>query len=126
VADLTNVIDLLQLQIECRHCGYCENKTLSWLETRRDMNCCQCSGVIVLNTSERKREIAALRRQVASLHEQLVETIPAADCIMAKATGTTRAALSAPRLELSILQAYRDTSGRSANCQLRATARYRR
>lgn len=126
MADLTSVLDLLLLQIECRHCGYCENKTLRWLNLRRDMNCCQCNGVIVLNTSERKREISALRRQIASLHDQLVGAIPAADCFMGGVSGLGGAALLAPRPDLSLLHAYRDSSGRSANRQIRAAARLRR
>jgi hypothetical protein len=127
VADLTSLLETFQLQIECRHCGCCEDKTLNWLNERRDMNCCQCGGVIVLNTSERKREIAALRRQVASLHDQLVGTIiPGADCVLAKVSGLMRSALTAPQLELSLVDAYRDCSGRNLNGQNRAAARCRR
>jgi hypothetical protein len=126
VADLTSLVETLQLQIECRHCGYCEQKTLSWLRERRDMNCCQCGGVIVLNTSERKREIAALRRQLASLHDQLVGAIPAADCVMDKVSGLVRAALPVPRPELSLVHAYRDSSGRSPNGRSRVALRLRR
>jgi hypothetical protein len=126
VADLTSVIEALQLRIECRHCGCCEDKTLSWLSTRRDMNCCRCGGVIVLNTSELKREIAALRRQVASLHRQLSGTIPAAGCVMDKANGLIRSTLPPPVPELSLVHAYRDSSGRGLNGQSRAAARFRR
>ena len=126
MADLTSVLEMLQLRIECRHCGCCEDKTLSWLSTRRDMNCRQCSGVIVLNTSERKREISALRRQVASLHQQLSGTIPAAGCVMDKASRLIRAALPPPRPELSLVHVYRDSSGRCLNGQSRAAARFRR
>ena len=126
MADLTNVIEMLQLRIECRHCGCCEDKTLSWLSTRRDMNCHQCGGVIVLNTSERKREIAALRRQIASLHRQLSGTIPAANCVMDKSSGLIRASLPPPLPELSLVCVYRDSSGRSLNGQIRSAVRFRR
>lgn len=126
MADLTNMIDTLQLRVECPHCGYGEDKTLSWLSTRRDMNCCQCSGVIVLNTSERKREMAALRRQVESLHDQLVDTISTADCIKTQTGKFFKAALPAPRPELSLVSAYRDCSGRAMNEQPRSALRSRR
>jgi ribosomal protein S27E len=115
VSDLTNVIEMLQLRVECRHCGHIEEKTLSWLSARRDMNCCQCGGVIVLNTSERKREIAALRRQVESLHEQLADVMPAAHNLVTQSGRLLRAAIPSVRPELSLLHAYRETSGRAAN-----------
>ena len=126
MADLTNVIETLRLRIECPHCGYSEEKSLHWLSGRRDMNCCQCSGVIVLNTSNRKREMAALRRQVENLHDQLIDAIATPDCIKTPAGKLVRAPLSTPRPELCLVHAYKDCSGRALADPLRATGRSRR
>jgi len=106
---LNDLIESRELEVQCRHCGWAELRTLSWLGVRRDMNCPACSGVIILNTSERRLAITRLRRQVSALHEHLVEMIPAADYSVNGAQLQVRTAPLALRLELALASAYRET-----------------
>ncbi len=76
---LSEAIESRELAVRCPHCAWSDLRAISWLSERRDMNCPACRGVIVLNTSERRREISLLRRQVAILHKHLADLIPAAD-----------------------------------------------
>jgi hypothetical protein len=92
--ELNALVESYELEIECRHCGWCGQRTLGWLAAHRDTNCPACRGVIVLNTSERRREISALRRQVAALHEQLSGSISSAENVLA---GAQAAQANAPK-----------------------------
>jgi hypothetical protein len=105
MASLTAVIESKELQIECRPCGWRDYRSLSWLSDHRDMVCPVCLGVIVLNTSDRRREMAALRRQAYTLHDQLTISIPA----------TIRPLPAKPRLALTLLRQYRDNKWPSLN-----------
>jgi len=102
---LNDAIEARELKVQCRHCGWSEYRTLSWFGTRRDMNCPTCCGVIVLNTSERRREISLLRRQVAALHEHFATVIPAVGHTLAGVRAPARALPSAP--DLALAGAYR-------------------
>jgi hypothetical protein len=75
MSDLTAVIGSKELPVDCGQCNWQDARCLDWLLVHRDMICPGCGGVIVLNTSERRRQMAALQRQVRALHEQLVETL---------------------------------------------------
>jgi hypothetical protein len=113
---LSDAIGSRELTVQCRHCGWSEFRTLSWLGARRDMNCPTCCGVIVLNTSERRREISHLRRQVAALHAHFADMIPAIDQFV---NATRVPANSAPLVqELALAGAYRENlSGRGGDAR---------
>ncbi len=104
---LDEVIGLRNLDVNCRLCGWAEARTVAWLSTRRDMNCPSCASVIVLNTSEFKRSIAALRRQVAALQQQLTETFTARARSTTFEHRTTRAKSAIPSCEPVLMLADR-------------------
>lgn len=98
---LNDLIESREVEIRCPHCGWRELRTLRWLAPLRDMNCTACRNVIVLNTSERKREIACLRRQISTLHDQLAGMMPASRFAQRVQTGM-RAAPVKLKLEISM------------------------
>jgi hypothetical protein len=117
---LSEAIESRELAIQCRCCGWSEPRTLSWLSARRDMNCPGCCSVIVLNTSERLREISHLRRQMAALHEHFAVVIPAVGHITIGARVRVRTTPLAS--ELALAGAYRENlSGRG--CEIRSARR---
>jgi hypothetical protein len=77
-SELQDVIEGREIQIRCWHCGWSEARTLSWLSSMRHMGCPTCSSVIVLDTSEVRREITRHRRQLATLHGQMVNILDVA------------------------------------------------
>jgi PHP family Zn ribbon phosphoesterase len=83
---LSDLIETRSLAVACPHCTWSGYRSLSWLSERRDMTCPTCDGVIVLNTSARRREIAHERRMVSTLHDHFVKMIPVAD----RCSGTAR------------------------------------
>jgi hypothetical protein len=103
--DLVPLIESYEFEIDCRHCGWSGRHNVGWLNARRDMNCPACRGVIVLNTSERRRQIAALRRQVAALREQLHGSILYARSVLSGAVSARQGA-GAPLSKLGLWQLY--------------------
>src|ERR1700742_908323 len=102
MADLETLIDSRELDIDCRQCGWRGGRPLAWLRVQRDMNCPACRAVIVLNTSERRRQMAAVRRQVEALHQQLTDTIPSASRMLTRLESTAHHS-TATNLELSLV-----------------------
>jgi ribosomal protein S27E len=75
MSDLQQVIEGREIDIRCWHCGWIEARTLSWLSSKRHMSCPTCSSVIVLDTSDVRREIMRQRRQLSTLHGQMVNLL---------------------------------------------------
>jgi uncharacterized Zn finger protein (UPF0148 family) len=122
--ELDSVIDSRELDVDCRRCGWRGERPLAWLRAQRDMNCPACRSVIVLNTSERRRQMAAVRRQVEALHRQLSDTIPSAAGMMTgRESGHTS---TTTHLQLSLMVVYRDSARRRADVSSRRTARTKR
>jgi hypothetical protein len=117
---LSVLIDSRELEVACGHCGWVGPRSLSWLNDRRDMNCPACDGVIVLNTSARRREILAVRRQVSSLHAQLTGSLSGASGVMPRSRSKPQA--TAPKSELTLLHQFSDNKWPSLN----DTGKYRR
>jgi hypothetical protein len=117
---LSALIESRELEVICGHCGWAGHRPLSWLSSHRDMNCPTCAGVIVLNTSERRREIMAVRRQVSALHDQLAGSLTVAEGIMAASASKPRS--ETPKPELTLLHQLRDNKWPSLN----DTGKYRR
>ncbi len=103
---LSTLIEAQELEVSCGHCQWADKRPLSWLCERCDMHCPRCDGVIVLNTSDRRRAITALRRQASSLHALLVESLTAANAAMSRSPAQARVAT--PRDELLLVQRYQD------------------
>jgi hypothetical protein len=99
---LSDLIESREVEIQCGHCEWKEPRPLRWLGSRRDMVCPECRGVIVLNTSKRRHEIASMRRQILELHEQLADMMAAGDILARRARTPVRGVPSAPKLELAL------------------------
>ncbi len=112
---LDELIEARELEVRCPHCKWAELRVLSWLSGRRDMNCPTCLRVIVLNTSERRREIASLRRQVFALHALLADTISTADQFIRRTDAHLRSRPAEATLDLALPIAYRRSSSYFGN-----------
>ncbi len=109
---LPDLIEARELAVQCRPCGWTEQRCVSWLSTQRDMICPSCQRVIVLNTSEIKRKIASLRRQCSTMHKQLVEIIPSANhCMQRDTTQLNRVAVRT-QTQFALMQVYRSRTSR--------------
>jgi hypothetical protein len=75
MSELKELIDAREMDVNCWQCGWQGARTLSWLSNRRDMNCPQCSCVMVLCTSKVRSEITHQRRQLAALHGQMMKLL---------------------------------------------------
>jgi hypothetical protein len=100
------LVDSYELEIDCRLCGWRGQRMVGWLNARRDMHCPRCRAVIVLNTSERQRRIAALRRQVAALREQLCGSLESAEDALSGTHPARADAPGEPASKLELWQLY--------------------
>jgi hypothetical protein len=112
--ELAALIESYELEIDCGHCGWAGQRNLGWLGTHRDMNCPACGGVIVLNTSERRRRISAVRRQVAALHEQLSDSLSGAQHALTSPHSASKAAASDTLSQLGLFRQYGNKAGDAA------------
>ena len=64
-----------EIEIDCWNCAAQVPVTLHWLSTQRDMCCAACGALIVLNTSRLQSEVTRLRRQLGTLHAQMVNAL---------------------------------------------------
>ena len=110
MSELHEVIEGRELDIRCWHCGWVEARTLSWVSSKRHMSCPTCNSVIVLDTSEVRREIVRQRKQLAALHGQMVKIMD-----MSAKQPTLRAVRPAgcrPNLDLALAHRHPDISRR--------------
>jgi hypothetical protein len=109
------LIESRELDVECRPCGWTESRTIAWLLTHRDMECPNCLGIIVLNTSDMKDRMRHLRRQVSDLRRHLGESIgDSKTLVVAPAARLSNSARSAQG-QFALRLIYGETSGRSVN-----------
>ena len=111
---LPDLIEAREITIQCRPCGWTEQRSVSWLSTQRDMICPSCQRVVVLNTSEIKRKIASLRRQCSTMHKQLVEIIPSANHCMQRETSQLNRVAVRTQTQFALMQVYRSRTSRRA------------
>lgn len=79
------------------------------------MLCPSCAEVIVLDTSDLRRQIASVHRQMSLMHKQLAETIPAAQQrIFRDAAQPKRGAGGSPP-KLALVEVYSEKTGRQSN-----------
>lgn len=100
MSSLQQVIEGREIDIRCWHCGWIEARTLSWLSSMRHMSCPTCSSVIVLDTSEVRREIMRQRRQLSALHGQIVSLLDTSS--KQRALRSKRQPSSRPNLDLAL------------------------
>jgi hypothetical protein len=106
--ELAALVNSYELEIHCRLCRWRGQRRVGWLNTHRDMTCPRCHGVIVLNTSERQRQITALRRQVSMLREQLMGSLESAESALSGSSLMRPGAADAPASKLGLWQLYGD------------------
>jgi hypothetical protein len=113
---LNILIEQHEMSIECPHCGWMGTNTLEWMSAHRDTKCPACLGVIVLNTTEKRREIANFRRQALALAAQLSDSIPV----------ILRPLPAKPKLQLVIADLYGGNRWHAMNERTVRVARNRR
>lgn len=107
--EIDELIESRQIDVRCWHCEWSEPRALSWLSTQRHMACPECASVIVLDTSEVRREIARQRRQLATLREQMTKLLDDAGKISRPAQRPSRITSLAPKLDLALSRTHPDT-----------------
>jgi hypothetical protein len=108
--ELKEVIEGRELEIRCWHCGWVGARTLSWVSAKRHMSCPTCSSVIVLDTSEVRREIVRQRKQLAALHGQMARIMETSS--EQPLQRTVRQPSARPNLDLALARRHPDISRR--------------
>jgi hypothetical protein len=102
--DLGAVIAAREIDVGCRQCGWTEPRALSWLDSKRHMNCPKCDSLIVLNTSDVRRAITQQRQQLTALHGQLVNLLGSSNEVSKPAQCSRRSLQPRPALDLELAQ----------------------
>jgi ribosomal protein S27E len=109
MGQLSELIERREMDVRCWQCDWAEARTLQWVSAQRHMNCPACAAVIVLDTSEVRREIALQRKQLAALHGQMVNLLQGADKISRRAQLPPRMTGLAPKVELALARSHPNT-----------------
>ena len=109
MADLNELIERREIDIRCWHCNWTESRALSWISAQRHMNCPTCSSVIVLDSSELRREMSRQRKQLEALHEQMVNLLQSAGRIARRAQFPRRLSGLAPKMDLALAKSHPHT-----------------
>jgi hypothetical protein len=106
--DLMESIEERQWSVRCWHCDWNELRTLSWFAGQRHMNCPQCESIIVLDTSDVRRELARQRRQLAQLRDQIAKLLGDARKRSTLMPGESAGGSQDPLMELAIAKSHPD------------------
>ena len=106
---IEEMIEARELDVRCWQCDWHEGRSLKWLSAQRHMNCPHCESVIVLDTSEVRREIARQRRQLTALHEQMGKLLEGASKTAQRTSRPSRMSSLAPPLDLALAKKHPDT-----------------
>jgi hypothetical protein len=106
--DLIESIEERKLLLRCWHCDWNEQRTLSWFSGQRHMNCPQCESIIVLDTSDVRRELARQRRQLSELRDQIAKLLGDARKRSTLMPGDSASVAHDPLLELAIAKSHPD------------------
>ena len=109
MADLNELIERREIDIRCWHCSWTESRTLSWISAQRHMSCPTCASVIVLDSSELRREISRQRKQLEALHGQMVNLLQSASKIARRAHLPARMTGLAPKMDLALARSHPNT-----------------
>jgi hypothetical protein len=112
--DLQQVLEEREIDVRCWQCGWTEARTMSWLSSKRHMSCPTCDSVIVLDTSQVRREIMRQRKQLAALHGQMVNLLESPNKISQRPLQTLRHANPRPVLDLALAHRHPETLALSA------------
>jgi hypothetical protein len=109
MAELNDLIEGREIDIKCWQCGWTDPRTLAWLSAQRHMNCPGCASVIVLDSSELRREITRQRRQFSALHDQMVNLLQPAGKIPRRAQLPARMTALVPVMDLALARSHPNT-----------------
>jgi len=109
MSDLQEVIEGREIDVRCWHCGWTEARTVSWLSSKRHMSCPTCDSVIVLDTSEVRREIMRQRKQLATLHGQMVNVLESSRKIAQRPQRSPAQLNPRPALDLALAHRHPET-----------------
>jgi hypothetical protein len=109
MAELNDLIEGREIDVKCWLCGWIESRTLAWLSAQRHMNCPSCRSVIVLDSSEMRREITRQRKQLSTLHGQMVTLLQSANKISRRAQVPPRMTSVAPKMDLALARTHPNT-----------------
>ena len=109
MAELDELIEGREIDIRCWHCGWTEPRTLAWLSAQRHMSCPRCTSVIVLDSSEVRREITRQRKQLSALHGQMLNLLESASKIARRAQLPPRMTGLAPKMDLALARSHPNT-----------------
>jgi len=63
---MRNLLDDTTIPIPCEECGREVEKSIAWIK-RNNKHTCECGTKIALDTSQFKRELAKIERELAKL-----------------------------------------------------------
>jgi hypothetical protein len=106
--DRIESIEERKLPVRCWHCDWNEQRTLSWFSGQRHMSCPQCESIIVLDTSDVRRELARQRRQLSELRDQIAKLLGDARKRSAFVPGESASVARDPLMELAIAKSHPD------------------
>lgn len=109
MAELNELIEGREIDIKCWHCHWTEPRTLAWVSAQRHMTCPGCSSVIVLDSSEVRREITRQRKQLSTLHGQMVNLLQSASKISRRAQLPPRMTGFVPTMDLALARSHPNT-----------------
>jgi ribosomal protein S27E len=107
--ELNELIEGREIDIKCWQCGWTEPRSLAWLSAQRHMNCPVCSSVIVLDSSEVRREIARQRKQLSALHGQMLNLLQSANKISRRAQLPPRTTAPMATMDLALARSHPNT-----------------
>ena len=108
---MQNLIDTIEerrLLVRCWHCDWSEQRTLRWFSGQRHMSCPNCESIIVLDTSDVRRELARQRRQLSELRDQIAKLLGDARKRSTLMPGESAGAVRDPLMELAIAKSHPD------------------
>jgi hypothetical protein len=114
MSNLQQVLEEREIDVRCWQCGWTEARTMSWLSSKRHMSCPTCDSVIVLDTSQVRREIMRQRKQLAALHGQMVNLLESPSKISQRPPRAVRQANPRPVLDLALAHRHPETLALSA------------
>lgn len=123
MSDLQQVIEGREIEVRCWQCGWTEARTVSWLSSKRHMSCPTCDSVIVLDTSEVRREIMRQRKQLATLHGQMASLLEPSGKIWLRPHRAPRQGNLRPVLDLALAQRHPETHASARSTAARRSTR---
>jgi hypothetical protein len=108
--ELIESIEERTLLVRCWHCDWNELRTLSWFSGQRHMNCPYCENIIVLDTSDVRRELTRQRRQLSELGSQIAKLLGDARKRSMLLPGESGSVPQDPMMGLAIAKSHPDNS----------------